>query len=189
MCLGEDGVTPDATKLSPYRLGWGPMGNWTLVGRSSLHRCVRTFSIARILRAELTEDPYAIPPRFSPSHESNPSPDFPAGTQPLRHEVVLRLSPRVAPEFLESPGRTFREVERLEDGGVVVRLASVTLDDALTRILPLADQVEVLAPRELRCRLAEVAACVARRHGTPEPSPRVANSGGGPDLLAREVSG
>ena len=166
--LEGEGEAPEATKLSPYRLARGPT-SWALLGRSSLHRGVRSFSLARIVKAELTDDPYAIPPRFAPAHDFSSFAGLTPGPRPGRLEVQLRISRRVAPEFLEAPGRPLREVERLADGVVVVRFDAETLDESLARILPWADQVEVLAPPELRARIAEVAGRISLIHATPRP--------------------
>ena len=169
-----DGEAPEATKLSPYRLARGPM-SWALLGRSSLHRGVRSFSVARIVKAELTDDPYAIPPRFAPARDFASFDDPAPGSRPPRLEIQLRLSRRIAPEFLEAPGRPLREVARLGDGGVAVRFDAATLDEALGRILPLADQVEVLAPPELRARLGDLAGRICLLHAPPGPG-RAADS-------------
>lgn len=48
------------TKLSPYRLVRSSKG-WSVLGRSSLHGSVRSFSLLSIYRAELTEDVYELP--------------------------------------------------------------------------------------------------------------------------------
>jgi len=167
--LGSDQVTADATKLSPYRLVCVPMA-WKLVGRSSFHRGVRTFSVARILRAELTDDPYAIPPRLATAHDCESSGTAIPGSRLRGREVLLRLTRQVAPEFLESPARSLLEVHKFDDGGVVARIGAATFDEALAWVLPLADQVEVLAPPELRARLAELAGRVSRLHARPGPA-------------------
>src|SRR5690606_8646769 len=52
------------TLVSPYRLLFSRR-SWYVIGRSSLHRAVRTFHVGRIVECDLTEDTYDIPPRFS----------------------------------------------------------------------------------------------------------------------------
>jgi predicted DNA-binding transcriptional regulator YafY len=51
------------TRLAAYKLA-RIAGIWSLVGYSSFHGCVRTFPLEHIQKAELTDEPYSIPPRF-----------------------------------------------------------------------------------------------------------------------------
>ena len=53
-----------STLVSPYRLVFEEQ-SWHLIGRSTLHRAVQTFALSQVERAELTEDRYEIPPRFT----------------------------------------------------------------------------------------------------------------------------
>lgn len=51
---------PRRTKFAPYRVEvWSD--RCAIVGRSSLHRCKKTFDIANIIHAEITDDRYQIP--------------------------------------------------------------------------------------------------------------------------------
>ena len=165
--VGDDGVSLEATKFSPYRLACGPPG-WRLIGRSTFHRGIRDFSVASIQRAVLTEDPYAIPPRFAAAGARGPAGADEDGIE-RRGAVRLRLSGRVAAEFLESTGRLLRDVERREDGEIVARMDASTPEEVLARVMPLGDQVEILGPPELRHLLAGMAARMARIHGAPSP--------------------
>lgn len=51
------------TLIAPYRLVVS-LERWLLVGRSSIHRTVRSFPIAGIEAIELTEEPYQLPSNF-----------------------------------------------------------------------------------------------------------------------------
>jgi proteasome accessory factor B len=53
-----------STLVSPYGVYFG-IRAWYVVGRSSVHRAVRTFHLGRIEQVEATDDEYEIPPRFS----------------------------------------------------------------------------------------------------------------------------
>jgi predicted DNA-binding transcriptional regulator YafY len=54
----------ESTCVSPYRLVASARG-WQLLGRSSLHRKVRSFPLRQIIRAEITSDAFQTPPRLS----------------------------------------------------------------------------------------------------------------------------
>ena len=62
-------IQEDATQISyqtliaPYRLVVS-LERWILIGRSSIHRCVRSFPLAKIEAIELTEEPYQLPSNF-----------------------------------------------------------------------------------------------------------------------------
>ena len=53
-----------STLVAPYAVFFG-IRAWYLIGRSSVHRAVRTFHLGRIDRAEPTADTFEVPPRFS----------------------------------------------------------------------------------------------------------------------------
>src|SRR5262245_43940681 len=53
-----------STRLSPYRLLFSRHA-WYVIGRSSLHREVRTFHLGRILRLELLDEHFRVPRGFS----------------------------------------------------------------------------------------------------------------------------
>lgn len=71
------------TSLAAYQIA-RTAGEWSLVGYSSTHGCVRTFDLRCVEDAEPTDEPYSIPPRFrlerrglieeKPDH-STPGPD------------------------------------------------------------------------------------------------------------------
>ena len=188
--LGEDGLTLETTKLSPYRLAF-VRPDWRLVGRSSAHRAVRSFSVARVRRALLTDEPYEIPPRLDFDRLLGPGEaQGPPGGPPL--EVLARVSGRAAPEVLERAGPQIQVVEVAEDGGSILRWPAASLDAALAWALELGDEVEILGPPELRARSALVAGRVARAHADPLPlpsAPRHARRRGPADREAAPVRG
>jgi predicted DNA-binding transcriptional regulator YafY len=53
-----------STKLSPYWL-WFTRPAWYVIGRSSVHRAVRTFNLGRIVELELLDDTFVIPSGFT----------------------------------------------------------------------------------------------------------------------------
>lgn len=62
---GADRDGPGSTRLDPYHLRREAAG-WIVIGRSSHHRAVRAFPLARIDRAWPTDSPFVVPPRFDP---------------------------------------------------------------------------------------------------------------------------
>jgi predicted DNA-binding transcriptional regulator YafY len=63
--LLDPGREAETTLLAPYRLLATRKG-WSVVGRSSVDRCVRLIPLAQVESAEATEEPASVPPRFRP---------------------------------------------------------------------------------------------------------------------------
>ncbi len=86
---------------------------WSIVGRLTLHREVRLFRIPWIHRVEVTDEPYAIPPRFRLDRWlSRPSGERPCETP---RDVQLRFNARIAPVVQDRHGRTGQKLcPRLE---------------------------------------------------------------------------
>jgi predicted DNA-binding transcriptional regulator YafY len=152
------------TKFSLYRLAWID-GCWSVVGRSMLHREVRLFRIPWIQRVEVTDEPYAIPPRFrlerwlSRSHGESRS-DTPC-------EVQLRFTPRAAPVVQDAQGPIGQRLSPLASGELDVFLNIAVREETVLWILGFGDQVEVLKPEGLRRAVRSQAERIARIHDDP----------------------
>lgn len=153
-----------STKFSPYRLAFD-RATWCLIGRSSLHRDVRTLRVPRIRRVVLTDDPYKIPPRFNLSRHREQSQNA-RGFEPSQR-VWLRFSSRIAPEIHEVVWHPSQSIETRDDGTLDLHLTLNGVEPFLCWILAYGDQVEVLAPPHLREMVREIARRVAQLHGPP----------------------
>jgi len=153
----------NSTKMSPYRLVLdGP--RWTLIGRSSLHRKVHTLPLPWVQRVELTDDRYTIPPRFSPDRFLGKQR---AGRRDENWSAVwLRFSARLAPEIQETAWQSADRMDFLPDGRLDLHLARVESGEFLRSILGYGDQVEVMAPLELRDQIRVMAERIAGVHAT-----------------------
>jgi predicted DNA-binding transcriptional regulator YafY len=151
----------ETTKLSLYRLVLA-RGIWFVVGRSTFHRQVCVFRIPWIERVKSTSDPYTIPPRFNLERFLGMAWGMERGKD--RHEVWLRFSAQVAAEVRETVWHRSQRLAELPDGRADLHLVIDGLDEILGWILGFGEQVEVLAPPELRERVGSVALRVARIH-------------------------
>jgi len=153
------------TRLSPYRLVFSRR-SWYVIGRSSLHRSVRTFNLARIEQIEVLADRYRVPRGFSVArHLRNawhlipePGPD---------HEVLVRFSPMVAQNVAEVLWHKTQRVTPNSDGTLDFRATVSGLGEISWWILGYGAEAEVLAPPELRQRVAQRAAEMAARYAGP----------------------
>lgn len=159
-CNPEDLVW-NSTKVSPYRLVLdGP--RWYLIGRSTLHRDVKVFLLSWVRRLELTDEKALVPPRFDLARFVGRAWRVQRG--PKRLQVWLRFSPRAAPEIEEHRWHSTQRVEPRDDGGVDLHLDLDGGDEVLGWILSFGEQVEVIAPAELRRRVQTLCERMAALH-------------------------
>ncbi len=145
------------TRLSPYRL-LRVRSRWTIVGRSSLHRAVRTFPLARLQRAWLTEDEYELPPRFQ--CPPPPQPRSKSASTPVR----LRFAAPVASLAREQFRGSGVVASRRDDGRLELQIAGADPEAVFELVLSFGEFVEVLDPPELRERLLTTARRVIMNH-------------------------
>jgi len=137
-----------STKLSPYRLLFSRR-SWYVIGRSSLHRGVRTFNVGRILNLEPLDDALAIPRGFSIDRYlrnawhliPEPGPD---------QDVVVRFSKMVAKNVAEVNWHKRQRLEFNSDGTLDFHVTVSGLKEISWWILGYGDQAEVIRPPELR---------------------------------------
>ncbi|MBX3441457.1 MAG: WYL domain-containing protein [Planctomyces sp.] len=151
------------TLLSPYGLLFSRR-TWYVLGRSSLHRSIRTFHLGRIRESALTGDRYEIPPRFSVSGHLGLAWHLirePRG----RTKVVIRFQPLVAANVAEvSWHRTQRIVPR-EDGSIEFHATVDGIREIAWWVLGYGDQAEVLEPPELRDLITQRIRAMAATYG------------------------
>lgn len=142
-----------STLLSPYRVFFHRR-SWYVVGRSSLHRAVRTFNVGRILKAELLDSLYEIPPRFSlDRHFGNAWSMIREPGQ--RHHVVVRFQPLVARNVSEVNWHKTQETVWNDDGTLDFHVTVDGLSEIMWWILGYGRHAEVLRPTTLRERIQE----------------------------------
>lgn len=140
------------TRLCPYQLLFHNH-SWYVIGRSSLHREVRTFNVARIKGFEQLDDRYDIPRSFSLERYLGNAWRLVRGEGPDQ-EVHLRFQPLVARNVGEVLWHRTQQTQYNEDGTLDFRVRVAGLDEISWWILGYGDQAEVLAPVELRQKLA-----------------------------------
>lgn len=153
------------TLLSPYRLFFRRRA-WYVVGRSSVHRAVRTFHLGRIRTLEPTSDRYEIPVRFSLDRYLGNAWHLVREPQ-RRANVVVRFQPKVASNVAEVTWHKTQSMAWNADGTLDFRVTVDGLSEISWWILGYGDQAEVLAPEELRVAIAGHAARLAELYGRP----------------------
>ncbi|HEX5471438.1 MAG TPA: WYL domain-containing protein [Lacipirellulaceae bacterium] len=142
-----------STKLCPYRLLFS-QHSWYVIGRSSLHREVRNFNLARIQSLEMLKQKFAVPKKFdldrylgnawqlinSPGRDSH---------------VTVRFNSLVARNVAEVNWHKTQRTQFLPDGSMIFRVTVSGLSEIAWWILSYGDQAEVLQPARLRKLIAQ----------------------------------
>lgn len=148
------------TKVSPYRLLFSRR-SWYLIGRSSMHREVRTFNVGRIQEVTILEDRVRVPRGFSIGRYLRNA--WHLIPEPGKdREVSIRFSPKVATNVAEV---TWHKTQRLEfqpDGSLDLHVKVSGLNEISWWILGYGDQAEVIRPPELRTLVASHVAHLAQ---------------------------
>ena len=156
-----------STLLSPYRVFFHRR-SWYAIGRSSLHRAIRTFNVGRILQAELLDSHYQIPPRFSlDGHMGNAWSMI--RERSATAEVVVRFQPLVAQNVSEVQWHKTQKTVWNDDGTLDFHVTVDGLGEIIWWILGYGDQAEVLKPAALRKNIAKKIAAMHKTY-TRKPS-------------------
>ena len=135
-------------KLRPYQLLFRRR-SWYVIGRSSMHREVRTFNISRIVTLKTLQEKYTVPRTFSlEKHLGNAWSMIPESGPD--QEVVVRFQKQVAQNVAEVVWHKTQQLEFQKDGSLEYRAEVSGLDEIAWWILGYGDQAEVLKPAKLR---------------------------------------
>lgn len=145
-------------------------GAWYLVARSSGSRRIATYRLANVLELRVDEQSFERPPRFAlAQYWADSIERFEADLQ--RIQVRARISAR---------GTTWLANVRLKvvpcapaeevavDGWREVLIAIESIEHGARQLLAFGSEIEVLAPPELRQRIATIARAVAAAHAPAE---------------------
>jgi proteasome accessory factor B len=140
-------------KLCPYRLLFS-RHSWYVIGRSSVHREVRTFNVGRIQDLNVLEERFHLPRGFNIGRYlgnawhliPEPGPDS---------DVVVRFSPMVARNVAEVVWHKTRHVVPREDGSIDFHVRVSGVREISWWILGYGDQAEVLKAARLRQLIAD----------------------------------
>lgn len=147
-------------RLEPYGLVL-KAGRWYLVAGPG----PRTYRVDQILDLTLTEEEARIPEGFDlAAHWRASQADFHARLH--QGDALVRISPRGAARLTGAAARALAENGTPEpDGWTRATLPVESPEHAHGFLLGLGEEVEVLAPEELRERIAATARTLAQRYG------------------------
>ena len=137
-----------STKLRPYKAVF-LRRSWYVIGRSSLHRSVRIFNLARIVTLKSLREKYSIPSAFNIDKYLGNAWSIIPGTG-TEYNVVVRFQPLVAQSVAGVIWHKTQESIMLEDGSLEYCVNVSSLDEIAWWILGYGDLAEVLQPEKLR---------------------------------------
>jgi predicted DNA-binding transcriptional regulator YafY len=114
---------------------------------------IRTFKLERMEGARVLADAYTIPDDFDPEAHRASSWGIMSGEQ--IQEVVLRFAPTAKAYVLERQWHPSQQLEEISDGSVLLRIWVSEPLEMQPWIRSWGAQVEVLAPQDLRQRIAD----------------------------------
>ena len=141
-------------ELSPYHLLYNNRA-WYVLGRSSLHKSVRTFKLNRIRELTTTQRCFVDGEKFDVyDYLGRAWSMIPEGRI---YNIKLRFLPKVAHNVAEVQWHSTQKVVRNSDGSATVEFRVDGLGEITWWILGYGDQVQVLAPKTLRKRVLQIA--------------------------------
>jgi len=161
---------PLVTRLNPYRLLFSRR-SWYVIGRSSLHRDVRTFNLGRVRTLEQLDDTYRIPRGFTIARYLRNAWHLVPERGPDRR-VVVRFGPLVARNVSEVVWHKTQQFEFQPDGSLLFQVRVSGLNEISWWIQGYGDQAYVVEPPELRDLVRNRCVRLLERY-IHEASPRV----------------
>ena len=159
--LGD--AAPARRRVQPWHLCCVD-NQWYLIGNDLDRAAKRTFALPRIASVELTRRTFPRPAQFSIREHLGGSFGIIAGTGD--HRVRLRFDPWSAQLVRERFWHDSQELSERRDGGLDLTLQLADLAEVERWVLSWGDHVEVLGPKELRRRIAEVGHRLAAKHAS-----------------------
>jgi predicted DNA-binding transcriptional regulator YafY len=134
-------------RLSPYQL-YFTKHSWYVIGRSSLHREIRTFHVGRIAELHPVHESFHLPHNFNlDSYFKSAWHMIPDGPD---QEVIVRFLPLVARNVAQVGWHKSQKLIWNDDGSLDFHVTVSGLKEMSWWILGYGDQAEVLHPPEMR---------------------------------------
>lgn len=141
------------TLLDPYQLLFR-RHTWYVIGRSSLHRAVRTFHLGQVQETQLTSLKFEIPPRFNLKRYFGNAWNL-IRERESRSQIWLRFQPLVARNVAEVLWHHSQELTWNADGTLDFRALVDGINEMSWWVLGYGQYVEVLEPESLRNLIRE----------------------------------
>lgn len=158
------------TKLSPYKLLFS-RHSWYVIGRSSIHRAVRTFKVNRIEHIETLDEPFEIPQNFQVDRFLRNAWHMIPEPGPDQH-IIIRFDPLVAQNVAEVQWHKTQEIHWNDDGSINFEVTVSGIREISWWILGYGSRATVLQPQSLCELIVQHAQKIVENHTSPAPSER-----------------
>jgi proteasome accessory factor B len=149
-------------ELCPYHLLYNNRA-WYVLGRSSLHKSVRTFKLNRIRELKTSAKCFVEDKKFDVhDYLGRAWSMIPEGRI---YNIKLRFLPKVANNVAEVQWHSTQKVTRNSDGSATVEFRVDGIGEISWWILGYGDHVQVLAPKALRRRILQIAQNMIKLNG------------------------
>lgn len=150
------------TDLSPYHLVYNDHA-WYVLGRSSLHKAVRSFKLNQIKELNILDKCFTKDKTFDISeHLGRAWSMTPEGQL---YNIKLRFLPEVAHSVAEVQWHSTQTVAFQDDGSAIIEFRVDGLNEITWWILSYGDRVQVLAPKALRQKVIQIARNIVKENG------------------------
>jgi len=148
-------------ELSPYHLLYNNRA-WYVLGRSSLHKSVRSFKLNRIRELKTTERCFVGGDNFDVyEYLGKAWSMIPEGQL---YNIKLKFLPELAHDVAEVQWHSTQQVTFKDDGSAIIEFRVDGLNEIIWWILSYGDKVQVLAPRILQQRIIKIAQRMRSTH-------------------------
>lgn len=155
---------PSRRIVQPYHLSHR-QNLWYLVGHDVARAALRTFALPRISDLSPTGGTFSRPHDFSPEKFFSNALGVLGGSRD--YTVRVRFSARVADRIRERVWHDSQELRELASGDVELEMKLGALPEVESWILSWGSEAEVLAPAELRRRVAASLDAAAKIYAAP----------------------
>ncbi len=133
-------------RIDPYH-GVRFEGDWYVIAYCHLRQKIRTFSLARISEATLSQEAFVVPADFD--FEAITASHFGVHWSAEKTKVRVRFSNQVAPYIRERLWHASQQIIEEEDGALLLELTVSHLFELRKWLLSWGRQAQVLEPSEL----------------------------------------
>lgn len=149
------------TYLEPYHLLHSDH-TWYVIGKSSFHKKLYGFKLKRIKELNVLDKHFVEDSRFDINEYLSCA--WSMKPENTLYHVRLRFTPDVAEDVAEVQWHHTQTVIYNDDGSATIEFRVDGLNEITWWILSFGDKVQVLAPKILRIKIAEIAQNITRNY-------------------------
>ena len=148
------------TNLSPYHLVYNEH-IWNVIGKSSLHKKVRTFKLSQIKDSSILDKCFVKDEKFDIHEYLGKA--WSITPEGRLYNVKLKFSPEVSHSVGKVQWHSTQTVNYNNDGSAIIEFRVDGLNEIIWWIVGYGDQVQVLAPKILQQKIVKIAQSMVKQ--------------------------